>query len=412
MKCRYCGAEVPKGELYCKRCGKEVCIVPDYNPLDDMLTAQIKLGVNDEPEVESDYLDLNRNKTGKTSARRTTGNMQGSSSRRSTTDRMAMDRAERERRRRQAEKKKEILRKKRRRLLMILAGVLIAIIALCVVIYQNSYAGVLKKGYKATQNQEYDKAIESFEKAIGKNQEKPDAYTGLSKVYILQGKMDKAEEVFLTTIEQQPKNSDLYEACIMFYLDTDQPMEIPLLLDEASESIQKKLSDYIIEQPSYSLDDEEVYDDVQQLSLESNEDAIYYTVDGTDPDPKSKKYTEPIQLSEGETVVKAISVNKDGVPSMISKKTYVVEFPIEDAPAVSPSTGQYDELMKIEVKVPEGYEAYYTMNGDNPTTASKKYTGPINMPEGETLFKVVLVNAKGRMSGITTRNYMLEIEQE
>ena len=30
------------------------------------------------------------------------------------------------------------------------------------------------------------------------------------------------------------------------------------------------------------------------------------------------------------------------------------------------------------------------------------------MPKGETLFKVVLVNGKGRMSGITTRNYMYD----
>ena len=48
------------------------------------------------------------------------------------------------------------------------------------------------------------------------------------------------------------------------------------------------------------------------------------------------------------------------------------------------------------------------MNGEEPTTASKKYTGPIDMPEGETLFKVVLVNSKGRLSGVTTRNYMYE----
>ena len=42
MRCRYCGQRIPEGELYCRHCGKEVRIVPDYNPLDDMLTAQIK----------------------------------------------------------------------------------------------------------------------------------------------------------------------------------------------------------------------------------------------------------------------------------------------------------------------------------------------------------------------------------
>ena len=35
MRCRYCGQRIPEGELYCRHCGKEVRIVPDYNPLDD-----------------------------------------------------------------------------------------------------------------------------------------------------------------------------------------------------------------------------------------------------------------------------------------------------------------------------------------------------------------------------------------
>ena len=50
MKCRNCGYEIPSGELYCKRCGEEVRIVPDYNPLDDMLSAQIKVSINENGE--------------------------------------------------------------------------------------------------------------------------------------------------------------------------------------------------------------------------------------------------------------------------------------------------------------------------------------------------------------------------
>ena len=151
-----------------------------------------------------------------------------------------------------------------------------------------------------------------------------------------------------------------------------------------------------------------------EISIESTTEGakIYYTIDGTDPNFSSLKYKEPIQLDEGETVVKAISVNKKGVPSLPESKTYVIELPIEDAPAVSPSTGQYDQRMKIEIKIPEGYTAYYTMDGSTPTTASTKYTGPINMPENDTLFKAILVNAGGRCSGVTTRNYILDLPDE
>ena len=110
--------------------------------------------------------------------------------------------------------------------------------------------------------------------------------------------------------------------------------------------------------------------------------------------------------------MKAIAVNKNGVPGLPESKTYVIELPIEDAPAVSPSTGQYGEPMKIEILIPNGYTAYYTMDGTIPTTASTKYTGPINMPENDTLFKAILVNAAGRSSGVTTRNYILDLPEE
>ena len=42
MRCRYCGANIPDGILHCKECGGEVQIVPDYNPLEDMLAAHVK----------------------------------------------------------------------------------------------------------------------------------------------------------------------------------------------------------------------------------------------------------------------------------------------------------------------------------------------------------------------------------
>ena len=54
MRCRYCGQRIPEGELYCRHCGKEVRIVPDYNPLDDMLTAQIKGAIDDDEDIYND----------------------------------------------------------------------------------------------------------------------------------------------------------------------------------------------------------------------------------------------------------------------------------------------------------------------------------------------------------------------
>ena len=60
MKCRYCKAEIPEGELYCKKCGREVQIVPDYNPLEEMLTAQIQLDGNEQESELDQYINQKR----------------------------------------------------------------------------------------------------------------------------------------------------------------------------------------------------------------------------------------------------------------------------------------------------------------------------------------------------------------
>ena len=42
MKCVHCGANIPDGQLICPRCNAEVQMVPDYNPLDDVLAREVK----------------------------------------------------------------------------------------------------------------------------------------------------------------------------------------------------------------------------------------------------------------------------------------------------------------------------------------------------------------------------------
>ncbi len=429
MKCRYCKAEIPEGELYCKKCGREVQIVPDYNPLEEMLTAQIQLDGNEQESEFDQYINQkrrNNNRTGQSAGRntgstgrgagrntgrsesRTTAAMTGRRMTGNTTGQML---TEKERRKRQSAKaaRKKALRRKRRIVLLIMAAIVVLAGAGFYVVYQNSYNGIMKKAQKAAQSKDYTTAEAYYKQAISKNTKKADAYTGLADVYLLQDKADEGTTLFEEAVSKQSGNVELYKACMDFYLKSDQNMKIPELLDSVSDSMLEKLSDYVVDEPKFSLEDSTTYDDVQKLLLTADKDIIYYTTDGTDPDLTSTKYTsEGIQISEGETTIKAIAVNKKGVPSAIGKKTYTVEFPVEDAPAVSPSTGQYDEAVQIEVKVPEGYTAYYTTDGTDPTTASTKYTGPIDMPKGETLFKVVLVNGKGRMSGITTRNYMYD----
>ena len=276
------------------------------------------------------------------------------------------------------------------------------------VFYKNSYVGVVKSGEKALNAGNYTEAENKFTQAIHKNKKRPEAYTGLANVYKAQDELDAAEAVFLNVLKDQNSNADLYEATVKFYLDTDQAAKIPDLLDESSSSVKKALSEYIIEVPEFSLE-EGSFDEVQQVSLSSEEDQIYYTTDGSQPSTSSTKYTEPILLNEGENTVKAISVNKKGIPSLTVTKTYNIDIPVADAPAVTPSTGQYEQAMKITIQVPDGYTAYYTTDGTTPSESSNTYLEPFDMPEGKTVLQVVLINGQGKMSQITTRSYELDL---
>jgi len=319
-----------------------------------------------------------------------------------------MSEEERRRRNRERARQKARRKKKKKRALLLALFLLLIIAVVGVFAYLTSYIGAVNKGNRALGRNDYTTAEDSFRNALAKDDTRPEAYTGLSKVYQAQDNADKAERLFTSALKKQGENIELYRACIKFYIRSDQKEKIPELLDEADSSISDALPEYIVKTPKFSLDDEEDYDDVQQLKLTAASGCkIYYTKNKKKPTTGSRKYTGPIQIEEGDTTIYAIAVNKAGIPSLPVRKSYTVELPIEDAPAVSPSTGQYSSAQEIEIKVPDGYTAYYTTDKSEPTTSSTKYTGPVEMPEGETIFKAVLVNAKGRVSGITTRNYVL-----
>jgi len=428
-----CGAVIPEGQLICPGCGREVQIVPDYNPLDDVLTAQVKGAISETMSLRDNREAVSRRRTGRTvavresadrgnagrtgyaakNARTGAGGPQGNV-RNGRTGKVSSNtgkpakaaREEQEMRRRQAEKRRMIAKKKRMRRIIILVIVLAVFIGLGFFLYQNSYSGLIGRGNKALAEKDYTSAEEKFEKARKKDKKRGEAYTGLAAVYIARDELENAEQMFLDAIQSYPSNVEIYRAAIQFYCDTKQESKVSELLDEcSSDAVISELSAFVSETPQFSLDATKEYDDIQALELTGDGEAIYYTTDSTDPTTSSKKYTEPIKLDEGETEVRAISVNEKGIPSLVASRTYVIKFPIADAPAVTPSTGQYEGSQQIEVVVPAGYEARYTMDATTPTAGSDLYEGPIDMPKGKTIFSVVLVDKKGRLSDVTIRNY-------
>lgn len=465
MRCTHCGAIIPGDMLYCPECGMEVQIVPDYNPLEDVLAQEVKGSVEyatrqirtddirryhreGAPSYSNSTRVLNQGELDEIRARRNAEMRQGAAGRNSTgsmrqasrnttgsmrqtgrntgsmrqTGRMSTGsmrqstgvvRDADDKRRQQISRKKRLAKKRRQRALIIVLIFIIVAGSLGFVFYQNSYAGQVQKGNKALVENNYTLAETYFNKAIAKNGKKAAAYTGLSEVYKEQDDLDGAETVFLTAISTQPSNTELYKAAISFYEDTKQLLKISELLDVCEdEDVLLAVKDYVSKTPEFSLE-AGTYPEVQEVALSAGSGStIYYTTDGSEPDSSSTKYTKPILLeAEGATTIKAITVNKKKIPSLMVSKIYTIDIPVEDAPAVTPSTGQYDTATQITINVPEGYTAYYTMDGSDPTTASTVYSGPIDMPSGQTMFCAILVNKQGKATQITKRNYVLELAQ-
>lgn len=454
MICRHCGANFPDDLVVCPECGAEVQIVPDYNPLDDVLAREVRgsvegatrqiqtedirryrrgssdQNVNATRVLRQDEMDRIRRdlrsgaeKQGTDGSRRNTDEMRsqrqsaGNSQRqRQSTDELRRSRQNTgELKRQRQQKRLEAAKRKRRNLLITMFAVLALIIAGIVVVYQNSYTGMIRKGYNAIQTRDYTAAARYFDRAIVKDRSRVEAYVGHAEVYIDQEDLDGAEDVYLSAIETQPTNERLYQAAIDFYMDTEQPEKIAVLLQNCEdETVLNAVSDYISSAPQFSPK-EGTYSEVQEITITSDTGGdIYYTLDGTDPTAETgTKYTEPVLLqNEGATEIRAVAVNSRGIPSVITSGRYTIEFPIVDAPAVTPSTGQYSQPEQITITVPEGYTAYYTMDGTTPTTSSTQYTGPVTMPENtQTIFMAVLVNNNnGKLTEVTTRNYITMTE--
>lgn len=58
----------------------------------------------------------------------------------------------------------------------------------------------------------------------------------------------------------------------------------------------------------------------------------YYTYDGTEPTTSSTEYTEPVEMLRGNNVFKAIVVDKYGIVSAVTTKTYILKLKRNETP--------------------------------------------------------------------------------
>lgn len=285
MKCQKCGVEIPEGKLYCENCGEEITIVPLF-----------------EPELET-QIDESLHKISDEVLAQTTMNTPKS-------------------------------KKKPHYLGMVVVLVVISLfIGVIALIYLfNSPLYQLNQGNKYVSEENYQKAIVCYEKALLKNPENPvDIYLYMVNCYEKLGYDGQYEEYLLRAIADSGKTQQqeltAYTKLIQFYREGNSFQTINNLLKNCkSDKIRERFKDYLVSTPVFHYE-EGTYQEIIPLKITSPEGyEIYYTLDGSEPTKDSNKYSEPIFLDDGNYEFRAVCINEFGVSSDVVIKKYEVIF--------------------------------------------------------------------------------------
>lgn len=376
MKCKKCGNEVDIGEVFCQRCGMAIQIVPDYNPLED--------------EIEANF----DKKPSKPALR---------------------DEERRRLKREQARRKRQMQRA------AILGGLALCILVISAGIYfyiqytkVHSFDYQYQLGMEYYQKEEYGSAIKYFSEALSYDRNNVEARLAASEAYSHLGDYDRTVELLLEVVNIDPNVTyykKLMEACEL--ADNTELMN-RILKENQNNAIGQALRDYQVGELTVSLPAGE-YHDYLELTLQDSQGGavIYYTLDGSEPTEASNVYTGTIRIETvGKTTLRAVAVNEAGLKGEELNAVYTISLVVPDAPLVSPDSGKYSYPQSINVEVPEGATAYYTVDGSIPAPeTSAQYESSIGMPIGNTVFSAIIVDKYGVASLPMKKNYECTIDR-
>ncbi len=384
MKCPQCGNELKEGHLICEKCGKEIQIVPDFEPeFENSIT-----------ETLSTLAALQDGKDAQEAPRED--------------EEIAEELAA-----------GEIAVEEDRKIWVAVS--LVVILAVALIAYGAYIYHIHTVDYRIDRAREYA-AAENYAEAIACLEDAYEDYPDVAQLlfleadyYYLQHDDVSAVSVLSRIIERGDfPDEDLeeaYDKIITIYANDGMYEQISELLQNCpDESIVNMFQRYLALAPEFSYV-EGSYAEVIPLKLSSNTSGtIYYTTDGSKPTRESQIYTAPLFLESGEYTVSAFFVNDYGIESEIVTKTYTINLSVPNPPEIALYSGEYDEPMMISVEEIEGCKVFYTTDESEPTADSVPYTGPIPMPLGTTLFKFVNISEEGISSEITTRTYTLRLK--
>ncbi len=283
---------------------------------------------------------------------------------------------------------------------------------------KDNYGYYNELGYRAYDEEDYDSAIDNFEKALTYEEGKSDSDTNINMMLYLYecykntSQDEKAEEILKDVLELDADNENAYYNLISIYSDEENYSELVQLyqsaVDTGNSDITALFSRYVPSEPEASPDGGDYSDDQSIYLSGDSECRIYYTTDGTDPKTNASLFTDRIELEEGQTTLKFYAVNEYGFESDVVEKTYNIAYIGPSTPVISPTETIFSQSSKVMVtisNIDSGCKAYYTLDGTTPTTDSNEYNNqPFELPAGNTVVTVLVVDDHG-MTSMASKTY-------
>ena len=378
MKCPDCGFDIPEGHMYCDNCGKEITIVPEF-----------------EPEVENEI-----NET-----------LSGVADELNKDEKLGQEKIKR---------RKEFFEKVigNQRIIAFAVGfvVLIILVILFIVPYASkSSVYYLRKADSARMSGNINKAIEYLVQGHKDHPDNSDIIFRLSDYYLDAGETENAVEALniITGSALFPEETvnTAYESIISIYKQNSDYDSISKILKGDNSFSENLSSEYIPESPVMDPAGGNFEDTVVialRLRTPGTSDKIYYTVNDGQPDESSILYENEIAIdAEGEYDVKAVCINEYGIVSEVTQYTFVVEKGVPSPPEIMESSGEYNQNTMIVAVAEPGDTIFYTTDGSEPTMESKQYVSPLPMPVGTSHYRFVAIDKEGNSSEIVDRDYHL-----
>lgn len=361
MRCKKCGSEIPKGCIYCSKCGHEVQFVTGDEILEDeYLNALLKSGAKEEkkaPEQET------------------------------------------------VTPSKEPRKMPVKKILAIFAGCIAGIVIIVCVVFKiyteiqnsNSYDYQMQMAEQAKASGNQTQALKYYNTALTLMPEDVTARMEMAEIYMEQEDYDTAMVLYLETVQLDRSQKEAYEKLIELYeKNSDYDSILELASYAPNDEIEALFAPYYTDAPVISPISD-TYGRYITVNLDSLAgDMIYYTLDESTPDAADGMLYDPeigIPLTaEGEYTVRAVCVNDKGICSDVSENHYVIKLIPPRDPIVTPKGGSVNTETVISIFAQTGCSVYYTWDGTDPTSQSARYQEPLAIPEGENTLSVLVMD--------------------